>query len=113
MERRNVLTGLGAAVAGAPAVLGSRAASAAAADKRVAISPEYKYPGVEGKLLVNKPRAYAVMEEHGIDGLVALNPINVYYLANTITVGTKFRAEYPAFATFPRDPQQPSFLIAG
>jgi Xaa-Pro aminopeptidase len=69
------------------------------------------YPGVDGKALVNKPRAYEVMERYGVDGLIALNPINVYYLANTMPLATRFRSTYPAFATFPRDPSQPTFLV--
>jgi len=60
---------------------------------------------------VNKPRAYAIMEQYKIDGLIALNPINVYYLTNTIPTMTKFRSDYGGFATFARDPKQPSFLI--
>jgi Xaa-Pro aminopeptidase len=91
----------------------TRPAAAASRSNSVAISNEYKYPGVEGKSLVNKARAYAVMEEYGVDGLVAMSPINVYYLSNTWTLGHAFRADFSAFATFPRDRNQPSFLIAG
>ncbi len=112
MDRRDLLTGFGVAAAGLSAS-DAWAAEAARPGNTVAISKEHKFPGVDGRSLVNKPRAYAVMEEHKIDGLVALNPINVYYLSNTIALGHKFRSEYPAFATFPRDPKQPTFLIAG
>ena len=112
MDRREALNGLGVAAAGG-AVFSGMAAEAAAKSTSVTLSDEYKYPGVDGRIPVNKPRAYAVMEEMKVDGLIALDPINVFYLANTITIGTKFRSEYPAFATFPRDPKQPSFLIAG
>jgi Xaa-Pro aminopeptidase len=113
MDRRELLTGLGAASIGSATAGEAQASTGVAPDKTVAISPEYHYPGVDGRILINKPRAYAVMEEMGIDGLVALNPINVYYIANTISVGTKFRSDMAAFATFPRDPQQPSFLVTG
>ena len=95
------------------AVISGMPAEAALRSGAVPISDQYEYPGVTGKIPVNKPRAYEVMEEMKVDGLIALDPINVFYLTNTITIGTKFRSEYPAFATFPRDPQQPSFLIAG
>lgn len=64
------------------------------------------------ELFVNKPRAYAVLEQLHLDGLVALNPINVYYLTNTRPIFTKFGRDTPAFATFARDPSQPSFLVA-
>ena len=40
--------------------------------------------GFDGRLLVNKDRAYEVMEREGLDGIVALNPLNVFYLGNYI-----------------------------
>ena len=64
------------------------------------------------KLFVNKPRAYAVLEQLGLDGMIALNPINVYYLTNTVPILTKFGRDFPAFATFAADPTQPSFFVA-
>jgi Xaa-Pro aminopeptidase len=112
MDRREVLKGIGVSAVGG-AVLSGVPAEAALRSGPVPLSDKYEYPGVTGRIPVNKPRAYAVMEEMKVDGLIALDPINVFYLTNTTTIGTKFRSEYPAFATFPRDPQQPSFLIAG
>jgi Xaa-Pro aminopeptidase len=47
----------------------------------------------------------------GFDGLVALKPVNVYYLTNTWPALTNFRYDYAAMATFPRDPEQPDFLV--
>ena len=67
-------------------------------------------PGTQ--LFVNRPRAHAVLDELGLDGLIALNPINVYYLTNTTPILTKFGRDYPAFATFAADPGQPAFLVA-
>ncbi len=61
---------------------------------------------------INRDRARAVMEELGLDGLIALSPRNVYYLTNTTPNLIAFGAEFPAFATFPRDPDQPTFLIS-
>lgn len=108
VERRDLLKGVALGAAGL-------AAQSTPADAKmggtIAITDSIKHPGVEGKMLVNKPRAYAVMEEWKIDGLIALNPINVYYLTNSVPVGVKMRWEYPAFATFARDAKQPSFLI--
>ncbi len=63
-------------------------------------------------MFLNRPRAHAVLEELGLDGMVALNPINVYYLTNSRPIFTKFGRDMPALATFARDPTQPSFLIA-
>ncbi|MDX2224259.1 MAG: M24 family metallopeptidase [Rhodospirillaceae bacterium] len=109
MDRRNLLKGLGLATAGSVVAAPPAAAKLAGT---VEISAQTTYPGVEGKLLVNRPRAIAVLEQHKLDGLIALNPINVYYLANTLTTMTKFRSDYGGIATFARDPGQPSFLIA-
>ena len=109
MDRRNILKGIGATVAGSAVLSGT---PVQAAETKAPVPAPAK-TGYEGKLLVNKPRAYAVLEELKLDGVIALNPINVYYLSNTWPLMTKFRTDYPAFATFARDPKQPSFLVAG
>ena len=62
-------------------------------------------------LPVNRDRARMVMDRHGIDGLVALRPHNVFYLSNSWPVVTDFGGELPAMATFARDPDQPGFFI--
>ena len=36
----------------------------------------------ENAMLLNKPRAYAVMDRHGLDGLIAATRQNVYYLSD-------------------------------
>ena len=69
-------------------------------------------PEIEGKALINKDRAYDVMEEYGLDGIIALDPINVFYMSNINTIGVKFRTEYPGFATMANDPDMPIYLIA-
>jgi Xaa-Pro aminopeptidase len=88
-----------------------RAPGAAGRMHRLGVSREFPPAGVAGKALVNRPRASAVMAEHGLDGLVALNWINVYYLANTLPVMTKFRSDFGALATLARDEQAPSFVV--
>ncbi|WP_394730721.1 M24 family metallopeptidase [Altererythrobacter sp. GH1-8] len=65
----------------------------------------------DGRLLINKPRAYEVMEQEGLDGIVALNPVNIFYLGNYISYETQMLRAVPSFAVMPRDPTQPSFLI--
>ena len=70
-------------------------------------------PDIDGKLLVNRPRATEVLERFGLVGMIALNPINVYYLTNITTIGVKFRSQYPGFATYAADPQAPIYLVAG
>jgi len=111
MERRNVLKGIGQLVAGGAALSAVPLSASASTAPAAAAPPRETAPPPGGKLLVNKPRAYAVLEELKLDGLIALNPINVYYLTNTWPLFTKFRSDYPAFATFARDPSQPSFLV--
>ena len=69
MERRNLLKGVGLTMAAAAA------GPAHAAQPTVTLSPP---PKTSGKMLVNRPRAYAVLEELKLDGLIAFNPINVY-----------------------------------
>ena len=34
----------------------------------------------DGRCLVNKSRAYEIMDRENIDAIVALNPVNVFYL---------------------------------
>jgi Xaa-Pro aminopeptidase len=69
-------------------------------------------PDLGKQIPVNRERAREVLDELGLDGLIALQPHNVYYLTNTITTLTRFIVEYPAFATFPKDPAEPSFLVS-
>ncbi len=85
-------------------------ATAHAADKPVGhTAPK---PEIDGKALINQDRAYDVMEEYGLAGIIALDPINVYYMSNIRTIGTKFLTEYPGFATMANDPDMPIYLIA-
>jgi Xaa-Pro aminopeptidase len=114
MERRELLKGVGLAVAGTAALsAASSAAHAAGAGTATAAgtAPSAPKSPYDGKMLVNRPRAHAVLEELKLDGLIALNTINVYYLTNTVPYPTFFRADIPGFATFARDPSQPSFLV--
>ena len=124
MNRRDIVTGLttGAAAGAAAAAVEAAAVGAAAAGSApaaaainargsISIASPGKLAGVDGKMLVNKPRAYQILEEYKLDGLIAANPVNVYYLSNTMPIGMKMRWEFPAFATFARDPTQPSFLV--
>jgi Xaa-Pro dipeptidase len=111
MERRDLLKNLAIGSIGASVVSAAGPAAAETA-ARIELKTQKSYPGVEGKMLVNKPRAYAVLEQFKLDGVVVLNPINVYYFANTIPTMTKFRSDIGGMATFARDPKQPSFLIA-
>ncbi|MEE8348188.1 MAG: M24 family metallopeptidase [Acidobacteriota bacterium] len=108
-NRRDVLKGIAAGAVGA--ATGCSLEGPVADASPVDIVKAEKFPSVDGQPLINKPRAYQVLEEENLDGLIALDPVNVYYLTNTWSIGAKMRRTYPALATFARDPDQPSFLI--
>jgi len=114
MDRRDAIKSLGLAGMGLTALAATGAGAAASDDKQGAEAKTFKplgHAGIDGKLLVNKARAYEVLNALNIDGLIAVTPINVHYLSNTVSTLTKMHADYPAFATFPRDPAQTSFFI--
>lgn len=70
-------------------------------------------PAIDGKALVNKERAHDVLEEYGLAGMIALDPINVFYLTNITTIGVKFQSQNTGLASFARDPDMPVYLISG
>ena len=111
MQRRRFLKGLAAGAAGA-------AASGLATGGRDAwanwglIAPGATPGGdFDGSLLVNKPRAYEIMDREGLDGLVALTPVNVFYLGNYISYQLQKLITYPSFAVMPRAENKPSILV--
>lgn len=114
MERRQFLgAGAATAVAAAGAVLAEAGAKPANGGGAVQVTSRYvDDPNLGRRIPLNRERAYQVMEELELDGLIAASTHNVYYLTNTVTTLTRFISEFPSFATFPRDPQQPSFLIS-
>lgn len=117
MQRREFLQAGAGMVGGAalttPAAGAATGATAARRGASVAITTRYvDDPALGRRIPLNRERARQVMEELGIDGLVAAYTHNVYYLSNTVTTLTRFGAEFPSFATFARDPSQPSFLLS-
>ncbi len=108
VERRDVLAGLavGAAMTGLAA--GGRDAWSNWGSIAPGYSPDANF---DGRLLVNKPRAFEVLDQADLDGLIALNPVNVFYLSNYLGYKVAQMYSFPAFAVFPRDPDEPSFLI--
>ncbi|MFO1457442.1 MAG: M24 family metallopeptidase [Steroidobacteraceae bacterium] len=108
MERRDFFSML-AAGAGA-GILGAGAPQAKANWGMVAPGP-VPPAGFDGRLLVNAPRAREVMEREGLDGIVALNPVNVFYLGNYIGYELQKLRAIPSFAVMPRDPSRPSVLV--
>lgn len=64
------------------------------------------------KQLINLPRARAIMEAEGIDGIVAALPLNVYYLSGywgLLMSAERFDAAF--FAVLPASEQEPAALI--
>lgn len=57
---------------------------------------------IDRRSLINHERAYAVMAKHKIDGLIALQAINVFYLSNHLGYKFRFGAADPGFAVMPR-----------
>ena len=109
MERRHFL-----GVTGGAAMIGTAEAAAQSASPKTSLTLHTETDRLDlgRRIPVNKERAYEVLARHGLDGLIALRPHNVYYLTNTTTTLTRFGSEYPAFATFARDSAQPSFLLS-
>ena len=83
------------------------------AEKRSDDSVDFMIEPVGGDLLINKPRAYEIMDREGVDGLVALDPLNVFYIGNHLGFYVKIRRPYPSFAVFPRAEDKSPILIVG
>ena len=104
MNRRTALGGIAASALAGPAL-------ARAQNRPKGHLPPK--PEIEGGALINKDRAWSVMEQYGLAGIIALDPINVYYMTNVRTIGVRFITEYPGFATMSPDPDMPIYLVSG
>src|SRR5687768_8282643 len=63
-------------------------------------------------MLLNKDRAYEVMDKHGLDALVAARPENVYYCSDYGTQNSFIFGRYGiCAAVLPRDEMIPPTLI--
>ncbi len=64
--------------------------------------------------LVNKPRAYEIMDKYGLDALVASYPQNVYYLSSHDNAFYHTGIEHMLFAVLPRrEDATPALVIWG
>jgi Xaa-Pro dipeptidase len=61
--------------------------------------------------LRNTARAEAVIDRHGVDALLALQPHNVLYLTNHVPRAMNVRWDVSYAALLPRDPAQPVGLV--
>ena len=83
MQRREALKGLGATAAAATLTSAAQAANSVGAN----VAPVGAELDALKQPLMNTAQAQAVMEEYDLAGMLALNPVNIYYLTNTIPIG--------------------------
>lgn len=62
-------------------------------------------------MLLNRARADAIMDREGLDGLIAVAPINVYYLSDYWGALMRMRRSFYNYALLPRDHDKPAALI--
>lgn len=95
--------------------LATGAVGIVAASQPWALSPRAPQPTTpklaDRRSLINFERAYHVMTEEGIDGLVALNPLNVFYLGNHLGYKFKLGSQYPGYAVMTRNEKKPVLLV--
>ncbi len=62
-------------------------------------------------MLLNRPRANAIMDREGLDGLVATSAVNIHYLSDYFGALMKMRRTFYNYAVLPRDETAPAALI--
>jgi Xaa-Pro aminopeptidase len=62
-------------------------------------------------MLLNRARANLIMDKHGLDGLVAAFPENIYYLSDYWGSMFLMSRNYTIYALLPRDESRPAALI--
>ena len=62
-------------------------------------------------MLLNQSRAYEIMDQRGLDGLIAHLPINVYYLTDYWSDVMAAGFDCACFGLFPRREDAPAALI--
>jgi Xaa-Pro aminopeptidase len=63
-------------------------------------------------MLLNKPRAMEIMDKYQLDGLLAVNQINIYYLTDYWGPLMRMRRTFFNYAVLPRDENAPAALVA-
>ncbi len=115
MNRRDLIKGLGALGAAgltAKALAGVATSKEGAADASIARPPSTAVLStLRSRPLINRAQAAKVMEQYNLAGMLAANPVNVYYLSNTVPIAIGMRKELSAFATLPRNQDEPMFLV--
>ncbi len=67
----------------------------------------------DGRSFINLLHIYKVLEENNTNGLVAVNPVNVFYLINHVSFYDKMQRRDASFAVFPREKSKPTILVVG
>ena len=62
-------------------------------------------------MLLNKARAYDVMDEYQLDGLIAVTHRNVYYLTDHASFSNRTQKTFYEYAVFPRAEDMPAALV--
>ena len=62
-------------------------------------------------MLLNKERAYAIMDREGLDGLIAVSPVNIYYLSDYWGALMRMKRTFYNYALLPRDPSAKAAII--
>jgi Xaa-Pro aminopeptidase len=62
-------------------------------------------------MLLNKARAYDVMDKYGLDGLLATSQINIFYLTDFWGALMNMRRSFFNYAVLPRDENAPAALV--
>jgi len=63
------------------------------------------------KVLLNKDRAYQIMDKYGLDGLVAATPLNIYYLSSHSGIMQWMGRHFSTYAFFPRSENAEAALV--
>lgn len=61
-------------------------------------------------MLLNKPRAFAVMDRHKLDGLIATQRVNLYYLTDFYAYTMRVERLFNTFALLPRREDAPAAM---
>lgn len=62
-------------------------------------------------MLLNKTRAYEIMDKYGLDGLLAVNPRNIYYLTDFSGFNNRTQRTFYEYAVFPRVESAPAAYV--
>jgi Xaa-Pro dipeptidase len=62
-------------------------------------------------MLFNRPRADRIMDREGLDGLIAVSPLNVHYVSDYWGPLMRMRRSFYNYGMVTRDPAKPSALV--